>query len=72
MRTPLPLTQFDSEGRHDVAVIFSLADDIVWVSWPDKEGAIALGNYKAVTAMMRDFLDQSDLGERLVKRMAVD
>jgi hypothetical protein len=47
-------------------VIFSLANDIVWVSWPDTENeAVALGPHDDVLFMMRDFLAQCDLGECL-------
>jgi hypothetical protein len=49
-------------------VIFSLADGLVWVSWPGSATRMVLGSYEGVKAMMQDFLDQSALGERLAKR----
>ncbi|MBO9518399.1 MAG: hypothetical protein J7493_10055 [Porphyrobacter sp.] len=47
------------------SVIFSLKDGVVWVSWPDSAGAVRLGEVGEVSAMMRDFLQQVELGERL-------
>ena len=46
-------------------VVFSLVDGFVWASWPNASEAVKLGSYYEVSAMMRDFLDQSALGERL-------
>ncbi|MBT2135675.1 hypothetical protein KK137_15150 [Croceibacterium sp. LX-88] len=46
-------------------VIFSLKDGEVWASWPDDPGAVRLGEVAEVAAMMRDFLQQLELGERL-------
>lgn len=54
--------------QHPPEVIFSLADGVVWASWPDTTTPIKLGSYDGVKAMMQDFLDQSALGERLGKR----
>jgi len=48
-------------------VIFSLADDFVWASWPGTVSKVRLGTYEGVTAMMRDFIAQCELGERLAK-----
>ena len=52
------------------AIIFSLSDDIVWASWPDKIGKVKLGPSDAVTYMMRDFLAQCELGEQLTRKRA--
>ena len=46
-------------------VIFSLRDGFVWASWPGTNAAARLGRYELVSAMMRDFLVQDDLGRRL-------
>ncbi len=46
-------------------IIFSLVDGTVWVSWPGNNASVELGQSYAVTYMMRDFLAQCDLGERL-------
>jgi|tagenome__1003787_1003787.scaffolds.fasta_scaffold20792883_1 hypothetical protein len=47
------------------AIIFSLADDIVWASWPERTDRVELGQYASVTYMMQNFLDQCGLGERM-------
>ena len=52
-----------SEPRGDV--IFSLVDGYVWASWPGASATVKLGTYFEVSTMMRDFLAQSALGERL-------
>ena len=46
-------------------IIFSLRDNAVWASWPNREESVHLGSYDDVAYMMRDFLAQSDLGERI-------
>ena len=51
-------------------IIFSLVDDTVWASWPDKSGSVALGPSDEVTYMMRDFLAQCELGEQLGRKRA--
>jgi hypothetical protein len=49
-------------------VVFSLADDgFVWVAWPGTVALVRLGKSDAVEPMMRDFLDQGEVGERLLK-----
>ena len=49
-------------------VVFSLSGDFVWAGWPGTSAAINLGKYDAVAPMMRDFLEQSALGEHLATR----
>ena len=49
-------------------VIFSVEDGIVRASWPGTSEAVELGSYYAVVFIMRDFLAQYDLGERLAGR----
>ena len=51
-------------------VIFSLVDGTVWASWPGKSTSVELGHCDGVTFMMRDFLAQCDLGERLTRSKA--
>jgi hypothetical protein len=46
------------------AIVFSLLDGTVRVSWPHRSEPVELGDCKTVTYMMRDFLDQYDLGQR--------
>lgn len=56
----------EGQLRPENEIIFSLDDGCVWASWPDRDSsAVRLGGYHAVTAMMRDFLAQSALAERL-------
>ncbi len=50
------------------AVIFSLLDDAVWVSWSGKSPSVKLGRSASVIYMMRDFLAQYEIGERLNRR----
>jgi hypothetical protein len=54
------------------AIIFSLVDGFVWVCWPGTSASVRLGNHELVVAMMRDFLAQCDLGERLANARIVD
>jgi hypothetical protein len=49
-------------------LVFSLADGIVWVSWPGTTARVQLGHYDGVTDMMRNFLAQCELGERMSKK----
>ena len=46
-------------------VIFSCIDNFVWASWPGAVSMVRVGGYEAVTAAMREFLAQGELGERL-------
>jgi hypothetical protein len=50
------------------AVIFSLSDGVVWASWLEKTGWVELGPYEDVTYMMRNFLAQCELGERMAAK----
>ena len=52
----------------ELGIIFSLRDDFVWATWPDSEAAVRLGRHQIVASMMRDFLEQDALGERLAIR----
>ena len=53
-------------------IIFSLVDGFVWACWPGTKVSIRLGDDEPVIAMMRDFLAQCDLGERLSAITKVD
>ena len=53
-------------------IIFSMRKDAVWVSWPETNRSVRLGASQPVIYMMRDFLAQCDLGERLARRTAND
>ena len=59
----------DNERAND-AIVFSMIGETVWASWPGRSGSVELGSYDVVTFMMRDFLDQCDLGERLALRQS--
>ena len=60
-----PLTHFHWKPEQDL--IFSSRDGFAWVSWPGAEAAVRLGRHETVAAMMRDFLAQDALGNRLAK-----
>ena len=61
----------DQEGSpaYDSAppLVFSVKDDQVWASFPGHH-SMRLGPYEAVKEMMREFLEQSEIGERLISR----
>ena len=49
-------------------VISSLKDGQVWASWTDDRKSVRRGPVAEVSAMMRDFLQQVELGERLSRQ----
>ena len=53
------------DGHASDALMFSLVDGYVFASWPGANGAVRLGTYAQVREMMRDFLAQSEVGDRL-------
>ena len=62
-RTCLPVDHARVGPKEEL--ILSLVDDFVWASWSDAVPKVRLGKYEFVTATMRDFLAQCELGERL-------
>lgn len=61
------------DGAHPkVDLILSLVDGFVWVCWPGTNASVRLGNHEPVIAVMRDFLAQCELGERLTNGEIVD
>jgi hypothetical protein len=54
------------------AIIFSLVDGFVWACWPGTSASVRLGDHEPVIEMMRDFLAQCDLGDRLTTEMKRD
>jgi len=64
----------DDQGicRPEDDLIFSLAEGFVWASWPGTRASVKLGIQTSVTAVMRDFLAQCELGERLAKAKRVE
>jgi hypothetical protein len=61
--------RYDS-GAPEEEVIFSFVDGYVWASWPGSVAAMRVGGYETVTAAMRDFLAQNELGDQLANGMA--
>ena len=59
---------FHNREQPELAIIFSLRDGYVWASWPDTEASVRLGRHEMVAGMMRDFLAQDALGDRLANR----
>ena len=62
------LTVFLSRSNCDVAAapIFSLEEEQVWASWTGEDRRpLLLGPKSKVSAMMKDFLAQVEVGERL-------
>ena len=49
----------------DETVVFSYIDGFVWLTWPGAVEVRRVGKYEAVMESMKDFLAQSELGERL-------
>lgn len=69
------MTENTSAREHDFDqprsdVVFSLRDGFVWASWPGAIASVRLGSQNSVTAVMRDFLAQCDLGDRLTNARA--
>jgi hypothetical protein len=56
-----------SRWEPEVGIIFSSLDGFVWASWPETEAAVRLGRHEMVADMMRDFLAQDALGDRLAR-----
>ena len=62
----VPHANYERHAERDM--IFSLRDGFVWASWPDTDATVRLGRHDKVAAMMRDFLAQDALSERLGER----
>jgi len=60
------LDDYDTSEPSD-DVVFSFMDGFVWASWPGTVASIRLGDEASVTAVMRDFLAQCELGHRLTR-----
>ncbi|MCH8616016.1 hypothetical protein LZ016_07875 [Sphingomonas sp. SM33] len=61
-----PLSPPDRRSVPEDEIIFSLRDGYVWASWPGTNASVRLGRYEMVPAMMRDFLEQDALGQRMM------
>lgn len=51
-------------------VIFSLVDGIVLASWHGTSSAVPLGDLETVSRVMRDFLAQGEIADRLTRTTA--
>ena len=54
---------YEHDANH--AVFFSFIDGFVWANWQGAVSIVRVGEYETVTAAMREFLAQCELGERL-------
>lgn len=72
MKGPEPLSDHRGIRHSQVDLILSLVDGFVWVCWPGTSASVRLGNHEPVIAVMRDFLAQCELGERLTNARIVD
>ncbi len=66
------LSDHSDRGHLTQDLIFSMVDGFVWASWPGTTASVKLGNQESVTAVMRDFLAQCELGERLANANSLD
>ena len=57
-----------SQDLKDISIVLSLRDNQVWASWLDDRAPVMLGDHQAALTVMRDFIRQSEFGERLVNR----
>ena len=57
-----------SHDLTDLGIVLSLRDDQVWASWRDARAPVLLGDHGVVLTAMREFIRQSELGERLMRR----
>jgi hypothetical protein len=72
MRGPENPSDRHGIGHSKEGVILSLVDGFVWASWPGTIASVKLGDEASVTAVMRDFLAQCELGERLTNDKRVE
>ncbi len=72
MRGPENPSDRHGIGHAKEDLILSLVDGFVWASWPGTIASVKLGDEAAVTAVMRDFLVQCELGERLTNNKRVE
>jgi hypothetical protein len=62
------LSRVSVPEEHSSGIIFSREDGHAWASWPGNSAPIRLGPDTEVTAMMRDFVSQVELADRLARR----
>jgi hypothetical protein len=62
------LSRVSLPEEHSSGIIFGREDGHAWASWPGNSAPIRLGPDTEVTAMMRDFVSQVELADRLARR----
>ena len=72
MTEPLASSFTGHRWEPELGIIFSSLNGFVWASWPETEAAVRLGRHGMVANMMRDFLAQEAVGERLTMRRSGD
>jgi hypothetical protein len=65
MTEPNATISIDHETGPEQEIIFSERDGYILASWPGTNASVRLGRRETVAAMMKDFLEQAALGERL-------
>jgi hypothetical protein len=65
MTRPIATSFTGHRWEPELGIVFSSREGFAWASWPETEVAVRLGRHDMVAAMMRDFLAQDALGERL-------
>lgn len=63
------ISQSRGHDENSGGIVFSLDHDTVWASWYGPGAPLPLGPRSKVTAMMKDFLAQEELAERLNRRL---
>ena len=61
-------THVKSASYDPTAVVFSVANGVVWANWCGVDVSVKLGKHELVSMMMQDFLNQNELGKRLAQK----
>lgn len=64
-RTIARFARLPNPNEYSSGVIFSLEEGQAWASWPGEAVPVRLGPQQEVAAMMGDFLNQIEVGQRL-------
>lgn len=67
-RTISRFARLPNPNEYSSGVIFSLEKGQAWASWPGQAVPVRLGPQQEVAAMMGDFLNQIEVGQRLDRR----
>jgi hypothetical protein len=68
LRTIIAAMQRRGADKAASDIVFSLRGGEVWASWYGEDPPLRLGSRARVAAMMKDFLAQEEVGERLSRR----